>query len=1091
MNTPPPMSDPIPARDRKGPLSWMAGNSVASNLLMVALIFGGLLFIRFIKQEVFPEFALDIVTVSVVYPGASPEEVERAVTKAIEENVRGVDGVKKVSSTSAEGQASVVVELMLNTNADRALSDIKSAVDRIQTFPADVERPIVSVVQLRSEVISLVLYGDASEASLRALAEQTRDGLLQNENISTVELAGVRPFEISVEIPRDTLRTYNLTLEQVAQAIRAANVEVPAGAIKAESGEILLRTAQRRDYGEEFEDIVIVARPDGSQLRLGDVAHVNDGFADTDQEALFNGKRAAMVRVFRVGAQTPITVSNEVHHYVETQAGKLPPGVHMATWGDRSEMYRQRIDLLMRNAYLGLGLVLLSLGLFLEIRLAFWVTLGIPISFLGTLLFLPSLDVSLNMISLFAFIVTLGIVVDDAIVVGEAIHKRKRDGLPGLKAAIVGTHDVAKPVIFSVATTIVAFSPMLFVPGTMGKFFRVIPLVVITVLALSLVESLLILPAHLSHSNPFALLGRRVLRAIFGERLGPFGWVYRRQQRFSDAYERFIMVRFAPALRFVTNHRYITWATALTCLISILGLLAGGRVAFTFMPKIEMDVVFAQLEMPYGTPAAESTKHAERMTAAARAVLDENGGEEANSRGIYSQVGSANFGGMGRGPGRRFGSSGSHISEVSVFMRPMDERTISARDFATQWRERIGDIPGADTLKFTFTSGASGSAPISIELSHTDVQTLEQAATTLAGKIRSYAGVKDVNDGVSLGKPQLDFKLKPEAHSVGITEVNLARQVRSAFFGAEASRQQRGRDEVRVYVRLPKAERTTMHTLDELLLRTPAGGELPFAAAANTERGRAYTQIKRRDGRRIITVEADVVEGKVNANEVMRDLEKNVLPNLMKDHPGLQFAPAGQQKEQAESLGSLLIGGLLALIVMYALMAIPFKSYIQPAIIMVSIPFGIVGAVLGHMLMGYNLSILSMMGFVALSGVVVNDSLVLISAINSFRSHGMSTYEAVIAGGARRFRPIMLTSLTTFLGLTPMILETSIQARFLIPMAISLGFGILFATFIVLLVVPCVYLIIEDMRAAIKRMFGSDDEERGLGPLSIDGLPAE
>jgi multidrug efflux pump subunit AcrB len=1084
------MSDPNPVRERKGPLTWMAKNSVASNLLMFALILGGLLFLPFIKQEVFPEFALDMVTVQVVYPGASPEESERALTKAIEENVRGVDGVKEVRSTSSEGVSFTTIELLLGTNSDRALSDIKSAVDRITSFPEDAERPIVSVVAIRNQVVSLVLHGNVGEMPLRQLAEQTRDELLADPRISTVELAGVRPYEINVEIPRDRLRAYGLTMDQVAQAIRAANVEVPAGGIKTEQGEILLRTKERRDFGQEFEEITILSRPDGSEVKLGDLARVDDSFAETDQEASFNGEQAAMVRVYRVGEQTPIEVSNAVREYIENNEQNLPPGVKLAVWGDRSEMYRDRIDLLMRNARLGLILVLFSLGLFLEIRLAFWVTLGIPISFLGTLLVMPALGASINMISLFAFIVTLGIVVDDAIVVGEAVHKRRQDGMPLAKAAIVGTHDVAKPVIFSVLTTIVAFSPLLFVPGVMGKFFKQIPTVVIIVLLLSLVESLLVLPAHLGHENPIARFVHRILRAMFGSRLGPIGWIYRGQQRFSGAYERFILNYFAPFLRRVVRHRYVALAVGVAILMSSCGVVAGGRIDFTFMPKIEMDVVFAQLVMPYGTPADKSKENMDRMVAAAKEVMEEAGGEAEISRGIFAQTGAANFGGMGRGPAGVGGAVGSHISEVSLFMTRVDERKIGAKEFAHRWRAKIGDVPGADTLKLSFTMGVSASAPISIELTHRDVSTLEKAASELAGEMRAFNGVKDIDDGVSLGKQQLNFTLKPEARSLGITEVGLARQVRAAFFGSEASRQQRGRDEVRVYVRAPRNERSSLHDLDQLLLRTPQGGEVPLGMAATIDRGRAYTQIKRRDGKRVLAVEADVEEGVTNANEVLAEIKKDALPALMRRHPGLSYQLSGQQQQQAESLEAMKSGFKMALILMFALMAIPFRSYIQPIIIMIAIPFGMVGALIGHLIMGYDLSMLSMMGLVALSGVVVNDSLVLISAVNSFRASGMSVMESVVAGGARRFRPIMLTSITTFLGLAPMIFEKSMQARFLIPMALSLGFGVLFATFIILLLVPSLYMIIEDITAALKGLFGAGTPDDRT-PVSIDAAPAE
>jgi len=1067
---------PVGAKRHTGPLAWMTRNAVAANLLMAALLLGGLLFLTQVKKEVFPEFALDIVTVVVPYPGASPAEVERGITKVIEENVRGIDGVKTVTSTSSEGAASVVIELQLDTDGDRALADIKAAIDRITSFPKDAERPVVSIASFRREVLSLVLYGDVPEQALRALADGTREQLLHDKHISQAEIGAVRPLEISIEVPRDTLRQYGLTLPQIAAAVRAANVEIPAGGIKTDRGEILLRTAERRDWGREFANITILSRPDGTKLSLGDIARVDDSFRDTDQVSMFNGKRAAMVRVYRIGDETPISVSKAVHEYMAAHQKDLPPGVSYAVWNDRSEIYQQRIDLLMRNAYYGLSLVMLCLGLLLDIRLAFWVTLGIPVSFLGTLLFMPSWGVSINMISLFAFIITLGIVVDDATVVGEAVYHHRSAGKPLLEAAIAGTREVAMPVVFSVLTTLVAFSPLLFVPGIMGKFFRNIPTVVITVLTISLIESLLVLPAHLGHQNPIAGFVRKLLVPALGERLGPFGAIHRAQQRFSRAFERFVERRFVPQLRAVITHRYVTVSAGLALLIATIGYIAGGHIAFTFMPKIEIDVVFAQLQMPYGTPAATTNKQLQRMTESAMAVIDEAGGKEANVRGVFAQLGAANFGGMGHSATP---TGGSHIAEVAVFLKPMDERKISARDFAQRWRARLGEIPGADSLKFKFTSGASSEAPISIQPNHDDVATLEAAAAELARKLRAYHGVKDIDDGVALGKRQLDLELTAEARALGITESELASQVRAAFYGAEASRQQRGRDEVRAYVRLPKAERNSLHDLEALTIRTPAGGEIPLAEAAKLRWGRAYTSIKRESGRRVITVEADVEEGKANANKVMADLKEKVLPALMRNHPGLGYDLGGQQKHQAESLASLADGFKLALIVMFAMMAIPFKSYVQPLIIMTAIPFGIVGAVGGHLLMGYDLSLLSAMGVVALSGVVVNDALVLISAINDYRAQGMSAFEAVLTGGGRRFRPILLTSLTTFFGLAPMIFETSMQARFLIPMAISLGFGVLAATFVTLAIVPSLYLILEDVLAAGRQLLGRADQPSG------------
>jgi multidrug efflux pump subunit AcrB len=1032
-----------------GPLAWMAKNPVAANVVMAILMIGGLVMMLGgqIRQEVFPEVELDVVTVSVPYPGASPEEVEQGVLLAIEEAVRGLDGVKEVRSTAMEGTGAVTVELLLGTNPDRALSDVKSAVDRITSLPEDAERPIISLATNRNQVISLVLYGDVEEAAMRQLAERARNDLLADKRITQVELAGVRAPEVSVEIPLERLRQHGLTLEGVAQALKRASVDLPGGDVKTRGGELLLRTKERRDKGSEFENIVLQSRPDGTVLKVGDIATVKDGFAEVDRAASFNGKPAVMLNVFRVGAETPLDVSAAVREYAEAQQGSLPPGLEMTTWSDSSEIYRDRIDLLARNAYMGLVLVLLTLGLFLEIRLAFWVTLGIPISFLGGLMFMPAADVSLNMISLFAFILTLGMVVDDAIVVGEAAYKRLAEGFTPVQAAIAGAREVAVPVVFAILTTCTAFAPLLFVPGVMGKFFRVIPTVVILVLLISLVESLLVLPAHLAHVKR-------------GKPTGVRAFIHEQQQRFSRVLERFIDRTYRPFLEACLRMRYLTIAASLAVFVAAMGLVAGGRLQFTFFPKIDSDVVEASLEMPVGTPADETRRMQDRMVEALREVLHDTAGGKRVDRGIFADLGAKST--LQRSPNSDVGNSGGHLSTVMVYLVPTDERPFSASQLAKLWRERIGSLPGVEQLTFNYSTGGPSGSAIDLELSHPNDATLERAAERVADALSGFSGVTDIDKGFVAGKSQLDFKLTPEGRALGLTEIDLARQVRSAFYGAEAVRQQRGRDEIRVFVRLPKEDRQTLHTLEGMVLLTPQGKEIPLSRAAQVEESRAYTRINRTDGRRTLNVTADVVPGVANANEVVSSVLANVLPEVARDYPGLSYGLGGQQQDQAETLKSLGVGTVLAMVAIFAMLAIVFRSYLQPVIVMAAIPFGLVGSVLGHLLMGYDMSLMSMMGLVALAGVAVNDSLVLIAAINEYRTDGMSLVDAVVAGGTRRFRPILLTSLTTFLGLAPMIMETSVQARFLIPMALSLGFGVLFATVVTLLFVPALYLALDD-----------------------------
>lgn len=1031
---------------QKGPIAWMTNNSVASNLLMICLIIGGLFVGRGVKQEVFPEVELDVINISVPYPGASPSEVEEGIILAVEESIRGIDAIKKITSQASEGVASVRVELMIGADKDRALNDIKSAVDRITSLPQDAERPLVRLIVRRSQVISLMVYGQAEEALLRQIAEDLRGQLLANPRISQAEVSGVRRLEIGVEIPQDTLRAYGLSLQGVASAVRVGAVDLPGGALKTAGGEVLVRTTERRNKAQEFRDIPLISRPDGTSVRLGDIAKITDGFEDSDSRTSYNGKPAARVTVYRVGDQTPIEIADAVRAFVKTVGPTLPEGISVDTWRDRSESFRDRVDLLRRNAIMGLILVLISLGLFLEVRLAFWVTMGIPISFTGALLLMPLMDVSINMISLFAFIVTLGIVVDDAIVVGESIYHRRQAGESAIQAAINGAREVAVPVVFSILTTVAAFTPLFFVPGFSGKLFRNIPAIVVSVLIISLIESLFVLPAHLGH-----------MRRSRG--VGLLGFVVRQQSKVSDGLERFIAKVYAPTVRLAVRWRYTTVGIGLAFLIGSLGLVAGGRIEFSFLPAVQGDLITANATLPFGSPVERTAEVQRKILQAADRVLARHDGDRIK-RGIYGRVGDL-------AARRRSASAGSggHLTSASLFLVSMEQRDVTAEQIANEWREEVGEIPGLDSLTFVYKTGPSAGTPIDVELRHRDMGALERASEQLAKHLETYSGVKDIDDGFAAGKPQLDFKLRPEAASLGITASQMGRQLRGAFYGIEALRQQRGRDEIRVMVRLPESARRSEHDLEHLMLRGDGGREIRLAEAASIQRGHSYTSITRVDGARTVNVTAEMDKSKGSSGKVLRALKTKYLPELIASYPGLTYEFGGSRRERNESLGSLGRGFLFALLVIYGLLAIPFRSYIQPAVVMSAIPFGIVGAVAGHLLMGYELSVISMMGIVALSGVVVNDSLVLVDAANRRRrSEGASHYESITWAAARRFRPIMLTSLTTFLGLAPMIAEKSVQARFLVPMAISLGFGIVVATFIVLLLVPSFYLIVEDVR---------------------------
>jgi multidrug efflux pump subunit AcrB len=1038
-------------------IRWMTHNHVAANLLMLVFVIGGLLLGPKVKQEVFPEVSLDWISVTVPYPGAGPEEVEEGILLKIEENLTGVDGIKQIKATAAEGVGRVLVEVQEGMDPDEVLRDVKSEVDRITTFPLDAEEPVIAKLLNRREVISVVVYGELSERSLREWAEAVQDDLLTHPQITQIDLGGVRPYEISIDISEENLRRYQLTLEQVAQGVRRASLDLPGGTLRTRGGEILLRTKERRYFGAEYADIVILTNPDGSQVHLRDIAEVRDTFEETDTAATFDGKPAAMVKVFRVGEQKPTQISEIVKKYVEEKATALPPTVQLATWNDTSELFESRMNLLLKNAAIGLVLVFLILGLFLELRLALWVMLGIPIAFFGTLFLMPALGVSINMISLFAFILALGIVVDDAIVVGENVYEHRQFGRPYLQAAVAGTEEVGIPVTFSILTTVAAFLPLVFVSGTMGKFIKVIPLVVITLLLVSLIESLFILPAHLALGRPRPAAG------------GVLGAIEQVRRTFGRQLDRVIVGPYRRSLELCLRWRYITLATAVTILILSVGIVGGGIIKFTFMPEVDGDVITADLQMPRGTPATETARikrYIEEQGMATVAEFDRRRPEgQTVLRHLYAVVGGSI---ADSGPAGGEAAAGSHLASLALFLTESEERGIPATDITNAWRARVGDVPGVESIVFTSNLIRMG-ANVDVRLAHTDAAVLASAAARIRTELANYPGVGDIEDTYALGKRELKLRLTPEARTLGITEEDLGRQIRSAFYGAESLRLQRGRNEVKVMVRYPEEERRSLWDFEAMRIRTPQGGELPLPRAAWIEEGRGFSEINRTDRKRVINVTATVDSRQANAQEILGDLRKGVLADLVHDYPGLTFDLEGEEKERRESVTSMKTGFLLALFAIFALLAIPFRSYSQPLIIMAAIPFGVVGAIAGHLFMGYSLSILSVFGIVALSGVVVNDSLLLIDRINANRRlAGEDLQRAVMDAGARRFRPILLTSLTTFFGLAPMILERSVQAQFLIPMAISLGFGILFATGITLLLIPALYMALEDIR----RLFG-------------------
>lgn len=1054
-----------PRKDyERGPIAWMARNRVAANLLMAFLLIGGLLLAFEVKQEVFPEVDLNLVTVQVTYPGATPTEVEQGIVLAVEEAVRGLDGVKEVRANASEGLAFVSIELYTFADADELLNEIKSAVDRITSFPEDAEQPIIQRVSSRQEVISLILHGEHDLPTLKQLSEDIRNDLLREPNITLVEVQGIPAPEISIEVPQENLRRYNLTLPDIAALVGQASVDLAAGSIDTPNQKVLLRVTERRRSAEAFADIAVVTTAQGNRVTLGEIATIVDGFEDSNEAAFFDGQPAARIQVFRVGEQTPIDIATAVKQYQQRKQKSLPESVQLTTWNNSAEIYADRIGLLIENGRLGALLVLVILGLFLQPRVAFWVTVGMPVTFLGAFLFMPMFDVSINMISLFAFLLVLGIVVDDAIVVGEATYSQMSRGKEPLQAAIDGVREVMQPVSFAVLTTLIAFTPLLFVPGVAGEFFRNIPLIVIPILVLSLLESFFILPAHLGHykprnwDQPWAQKAKRV-----GSKLAHI------QRGFGRGLNHVNEHYYCPLIKRALHLRYLTLAVALAILLIAAALPAGGHVAFNFFPKLQGDIVSVDITLPDGSAQEQTEAVVQRITQAAHDVINSEGSAQgAVSEGVFASI--------GRGSSNDDPSQASAVQTaanrayVSVALVPSGEREFSARRFSERWRQQVGDVAGVDNLRFSYNIGPSAGAKVAIELAHQDRQVLEAAAGQLAKQLQNYAGVTDIDDGFSAGKEEVQLSLKPAARVLGVTETDLARQVRGAFFGIEAVREQRGRDELRVYVRLPQWQTDSKNALQELVIQTPEGGQMTLRQAAVIERGRSFTEITRQDARRVVEVTADVDPTVTTGGEVTENVVREVMPGLLEDFAGLSYELAGEQQEQQRTMSSLKTGMILALLMMYTVMAVSFRSYVQPLIVLAAVPFGMVGAVLGHLLMGYDLSLVSMLGLVALAGVVVNDSLVLVASINDYKKMpDKDAYAAVMDGVKRRFRPVLLTSLTTFFGLAPMIFETSLQARFLIPMAISLGFGVLFVTAIVLVIVPALYAVLEDAKRAAGR----------------------
>ncbi len=1044
-------------------IAWFVANPVAANLLMAAMVVGGLFAAPQLPQKIFPDIDSRIVMITVAYRSAPPEEVEQGVCIPIEEAIDGVSGIETLRTTASEGRCRIRVDLVTGADGDAVTAEIKNRVDGIRTFPEEAETPVVSKLQIRRPVVDLALSGYVGEDTLKRLGREVRDEISALPEVTQVDLVYDRAYEVSIEVPEETLQRFGLSFDQVVRAVRRSSVDLPGGSLKAEGGEILLRSVGRAYRGPEFEGIVVLTRPDGTRVTLGEIARVVDGFESTERAASFDGVPAVLVRVFRTGEEGVLDISNAVREYVAEAALRLPEGVALTVWQDSSFALRGRLDTLFRNGRSGLLLVFAVLALFLRFRLALWVSAGVPIAFLGALMTVPLFGVSIDQISLFAFILVLGILVDDAIVVGENVYTHEGRTGDRKRAAVEGTHEVSVPVIFGVLTTVAAFVPLLVIPGRMGQIFFFMGVTVIACLGYSLIESQLVLPSHLAHGRSKLGDARPRRRGRVRSRWESF------QDRFATGLQRFIEERYRPFLRRALEWRYLSVAAGLALLMLAGGVVGSGRLRLTFFPPVEADYVAGLLTMPQGTPSEVTAQGLAQLREASRELARTLDPEHAPAGGSLVQhtlvsLGQQSFGAMNR----RNDESGAHVGEVVLELVPSEQRRIGTRDIAQRWRELAGEIPGATELVFVTDLFSAGSA-IDFQLRGSRDAPLVEAAQAVKERLAAYPGVVDIADSFRSGKREIQLEMLPEAEPLGLAMQDLARQVRQAFYGEEAQRIQRGRDDVRVMVRYPEADRRSLADLENMRIRTADGAEVPFFSVARAHFGRGFADIRRTNRQRVVNVTADIDRSRTTSNRVMADFRESALPAILDAYPGVAVVLEGEQEDQEKALGGMLRAYGAVLLVIYALLAIPLGSYLQPLIIMGVIPFGVVGAIGGHLLMGRAMSFPSLLGIVALSGVVVNASLVLVIAVNRRREAGDSLREAVEHAGASRFRPIVLTAVTTFVGLTPLMLESSLQAQILIPMAISLAFGVVFATAITLLLLPCSCLILEDIGRSWRR----------------------
>ncbi|EGG28404.1 acriflavin resistance protein [Aequoribacter fuscus] len=1023
-----------------GPIRWFIDNPIAANLLMILLVLGGLLAIPALNKQFFPEIEINSVSVSMVYPGASPREVEEQICARIEEAVHDLRGVKEIRSVAQQGVGTVLIEAEQGYDTSKLTADVKTRVDAINTFPGDAERPIVVENAYRHLMAVVNIAGDLSERELKVLGERLRDDLSAEPYVSVVELRDPRPYEVSVEVAEANLRRYGLTFDGVVAAIRGASLNLPAGAIKAESGDIRLQTRGQAYGRTDFEAIPLITRSDGVTVTLGDVASVRDGFADIDIETRFNGKRSHALDVYVTSDPQTLRTSEVVHQWIEKTQPTMPEGVTLTMWRDSSVPFVERVDTLLKNGVGGLGLVFLVLLLFLRPKLAMWVCVGIGVAFMGAFFLLQYTNTSLNMISLFAFLLILGIVVDDAIIVGESIHTYQTNGHPGSDGAFIGAKAVLKPVMYAVISTMIFFVPMLFMPGDMASAATAIPVVVILALAFSLIESLWILPPHLAYMKPAAPPRSAILKTLETVRL-----------KFADGLVRIADDYYQPMLKGALKHNVLVLGFFLVALLMTLAIYAGGWLRSGFFPQVNSDYVQVQIALPDGGPFRRSLEVMDQVEQAAIAMKSDY-----NQRPEFAdELAIGNI------------SASARENQVRVIVETLSDK-VDTKALSTELESSWGDLGLVESLQVDYTINHLGK-PITLVLTSTSVSDLQSVAADLRAILETYEGVYNITDSLEAPRDEIVLDLKPQAENLSVTLFDLARQVREAFYGAEAQRIPRVKEDVKVMVRYPENERLSVDDLDELRIRLPNGSQVPFDTVADVAIEPGYQKIERLDRERTLVVSADVVTGASSPRAVVDTIINDYLPVWQQSYPSVGLALDGELEEEGEFLRAMLTYMGLALLIIYGLMAIPFRSYWQPFLILTAVPFGVMGAILGHLILDWQVSMFSILGVIACAGVVVNDNLVLIDRVNNLRDEGgMNLYDALVNGSRDRFRPIILTSLTTFIGLLPIMSETSVQAQFLIPMVTSLAFGVLFATGVTLVLVPCLYLFGEQVGSLLR-----------------------